>query len=393
MAAVLTLAVLLSAAHAQEEEAVPCVVVAEFANKSGESALDWIGHGLRSDLTRRLLRVKGLVVLGTREFGHARNELGLVKADLSEPGEAAKVGKALGAHKVLVGHYAKAPTGVKVALRMVDVNSGKAVGPELSRTGPPISITAGLALEVIGQLGIKMDDASAVTKNLTSNSDAYENYCKGLGYKESEETYEKAIEHFIKAAEQDREYAAPHFQLGWLFTVTGPAMYRSAVKEYRKAISLYPEYAESYNNLGVIHARLEQHQSAMKAYRKAIELVPDYVNAHFNLGRLYDMLSQYDKAVAQYRKALKLNPADAIAHNNLAVALLNEDKGDEAMKSYSAALKLMPDLKEAHLGLGLIYDSKGNTDRAVRHYQKFLDLGGYDEEISERLKQLKKEQE
>ncbi len=391
--AIVTVFVLAGAAYAQEDKPLPRLVVAEFANKTGEESLDWIGHGLRSDLTRRLMRVKELVVLDTASFSRARDDLGLVNNDLSDPKEAVKVGKALGMNKVLVGQYIKAPTGIKVAMRMVDTKSGKVVGPELTKSGPPLSVGAELALQVAAQFGIKIDDTRAVTKNLTSNPDAYEYYCKGLGYKESEETYEKAIEHFLKAGKEDKEYAGPHFELGWLFTITGPTMYRSAVKEYKKAIALYPEYAESYNNLGVVHSRLEQHQSARVAYLKAIEIIPNYVDAHFNLGRLHDSLGQYDKAIAEYRKAVKLNPADAIAHNNLAVALLNKGESEEALKSYSAALKLVPDLKEAHLGMGLIYDSKGDKERAIRHYQKFIDLGGFDEDINERLEQLKREQE
>lgn len=380
-------------AYAQEEKALPRIAVAEFADRTGEAEMAWVACGLRAELTRRLMTVSGLVVTDTPTFTRSRNELGLMNKDLSDPAEAVKVGRALGTNKVLIGHYVQAPTGVKVAVRLLDTSSGKIEGSELSRAGSPISVAAGLALDVAKELNAKVDNTDAITKNLTSNSDAYESYCKGLQYKNSEETYEKAIEHFIKATERDKEYAAPHFELGWLFTMTGPAMYRSAVKEYKKAISLYPEYAQAYNNMGVIHMRLEQPQSARSAFLRAIKLVPNYVDAHFNLGRLYDTLGQYDKAIKEYKETLALNPSDGIAHNNLAVALLNKGENDEAQEHYSAALKLVPDLKEAHLGLGLIFDSKGDTERAIRHYQKFFDLGGYDEDISERLEQLKSKKE
>jgi tetratricopeptide (TPR) repeat protein len=411
---------LLSAVHAQEKKPLPRVAVAGFANKTGEDTQDWIAYGLQTDLTRRLLRVKGLVVMDTPAFRRARKDLGLAKKDLSDPKEAAKVGKALGADKVLVGHYSKAPTGVKVVVRLVDTKTGKYMGPELSKTGPPLSVGAGLALQVVGQFGIKMDDSSEITKNLTANPDAYEHYCKGLQYKEkaleeddeeTEENGEKAIEHFIQAAKEDEDYAPPHFELGWLSALKGDperqTMYRLATKEYKKAISLYRKYAEAYNSLGLMYWQLDRPQSALKAYLKAVEIIRDYVDAHFNLGRLYDTMKKYDKAVAEYRKVIKLNPADAIAHNNLAVALFNEDKNDDAMKYYLSALKLKPDLKEAHLGLGLIYDDKSreertkgneerakdNEERAVRHYQKYFDLGGADNDIRERLEQLKSQEE
>jgi tetratricopeptide (TPR) repeat protein len=405
IATVLTVLILAGVGHTQENKPLPRISVAWFANKTGEESQEWMAHGLHSDLTRRLLRIKGLVVADSPAFWRARNDLGLANKDLSDPQEAAKIGKALGTDKVLVGNYSKAPTGIKVVVRLVDTGTGKYVGPELSRTGPPISVGAGLALQVAGQFGIKLDDSSSVTKNLTSNPDAYENYCKGLQYKEkalqngedSEENGEKAIEHFIQAAKEDKKYAAPHFELGWLSVVKGgdkgPVMYRLAVKEYGKAASLYPQYAEAYNNLGLMYWQLDQQKKALKAYLKAVKLIPDYVDARFNLGRLYDTMEKYDKAITEYKKVIELNPSDAIAHNNLAVAQFNEGKSDEALKSYQAALKLKPDLKEAHLGLGLIYDSKKDTERAMRHYQKYFDLGGLDEEIRDRLDQLKSRKE
>jgi len=377
-------------AFAQDEGPSHHVMVAGFSNKTGDAGMNWVEHGLRVDLTRRLMRVKNLVVMDTPAFNRIRNELGLVNKDMSKPGAASELGKELGMKTVVIGSYKNAPTGIAVTARLLNTETGEVSEKEFSSAGPPASVTAALAFDIATALGAKTSNAGEIRKSLTSSTDAFQNYCMGLVYKESEETYEKAIEHFIKASEDDKGFAAPHFELGWLFTMTGTGMYRSAVKEYKKAIALYPEYAEAYNNLGLIHSRLDGPQSARSAYLKAIEIVPNYVDAHFNLGRLYDSLDQYDKAIEEYRNAVKLNPADAIAHNNLAVALLNKGDNEKARNSYSAALKLKPDLKEAHLGLGLIYDSEGKLDMAVRHYQKFIDLGGYDEDISQRLEQLKK---
>lgn len=405
MLAVLIVILTVGVGLAQETKPQPRVTVAWLANKTENESQDWIANGLHYDLTRRLLRIKGLVVTDSPAFRRARSELGLIKKDLSNPQEAVKIANALGSDKILVGNYTKAPTGIKVVVRLVDAKTGKYVGPEMSKTGPPISVGASLALQVAGQFGIKLDDSTEITKNLTSNADAYEHYCKGLQYKEkallndedSEENGEKAIEYFIQATKEDKDFAAPHFELGWLSALKGnekgPVMYRLAVKEYKKAISLYPKYAEAYNSLALMYWELDQEKNALKAYLKAVELIPGYMDARFNLGTLYDSMKEYGKAIKEYKKVIELNPTDAIVHNNLAVALFNEGKSDEALKSYKATLKLKPDLKEAHLGLGLIYDSKEDKERAMRHYQKYFDLGGFDDEIRERLEQLKARKE
>ncbi len=399
LAIALTFVAALSSAEAQEGSAMPRIVVAGFANKTGDKELDWVGFGIHASLTRRLLRHNGLVVMDAANFRRVKNELGLKQKEVSDPKEAAKIGRAFGAHKVLVGSYRKAPTGVKVELRLVDSETGKSLEPVLSQTGPAVSVTAELALDAAKALGKKAANHEAITKNLTDSPNAYEKYCKGLQFRETEETFDKAIELFLAAAKADKAFAAPHFELGWLFTFTGIGagneneMYRAAVKEYEKAVKLYPEYAEAYNNLGVVYTQLEKQQEAMSACLKATKIIPNYIDAHYNLGRLYDLREKYDKAIAEYRKTVELSPRDAIAYNNLAVALLNKGDNDEALEAYLQALKIMPDLKEAHLGLGLIYDSKGNKRRALRHYKKFFDLGGYDEDIKARMEQLRKELE
>jgi tetratricopeptide (TPR) repeat protein/TolB-like protein len=402
MAAILACMTLLGAARAQDEKPLKSVVVAGFANKTGEQGLDWVNQGLRTDLTRRLLRIKELVVSDTPGLARARNELGLCRKDLSVPEEAAKMGRALGVEKVVIGQYTKAPTGVKVVVRFLDVASGEVSEPGITRTGPPISIAAGLALDIAKALDVTVDDADAVTENLTSNSDAYEKYCKGLLHKDAadaadedgrKDNLSKATDYFILATRDDKQFAAPYYELGWLFVIADPPMYEYAAKQYKKAISFHPEYAEAHNNLGVVQAQMDESQSALKSYTTAIKLVPNYVDAHFNLGRLYDTLGQYDKAIEEYRQVIKLTPYDAVAHNNLAVSLLSKKENDEALKSYQRALELKPDLKEAHLGLGLIYDNRNEKKMALDHYRKFVDLGGYDEDINARIEKLKKDME
>lgn len=403
---VLTMFFAASGAYAQEgrragKKPLPRIVVAGFANKTGSDEFDWVGYGLNASLTRRLLRVKGLVTTDVAAYNRARNELGLQRKDLSDSKEALKVGKALGVDKVLVGEYGRAPTGVKVVARFVDTATGKVVGREISRTGPALSVTAELALDVAKQLGTQLGEKAAVTRNLTDSHRAYENHCKGLQYKESKETCVKAIEHFYEAAKADKKFAPPHLELACLFVIKGTEVagerrlryYQIALKRYRSAVKLYPEYAEAYNNMGVLYAYLNENQNALRALRKAVRIIPNYASAHSSLARLYDMMGKYDRAIAGYRKAIELNPNDAVIHNNLGAALFNRGEFDDALKAYSEALKIKPELKDAHLGLGMIYDHKDKKSLAVLHYQKFLDLGGQNDDVMKRLEQLKEKSE
>ena len=91
----------------------------------------------------------------------------------------------------------------------------------------------------------------------------------------------------------------------------------AAVKSFKKALAIKPDYTEVNYNLGVTLKELGQLDAAVKSYEKAVALKPDYVDAHYNLGNALKELGQLDEAVKSYEKALTLKPDFAEAHNNL----------------------------------------------------------------------------
>ena len=108
-----------------------------------------------------------------------------------------------------------------------------------------------------------------------------------------------------------------------------------AVACYRRALELKPDYAEAYNNLGIVLKEQGKLDEAIACFRRALELKPDYAEAHSNLGSALKDQGKLDEAVACYRRALELRPDFAEAHYNLGSAL--EEIGDlQARKTPSA---------------------------------------------------------
>ena len=74
-----------------------------------------------------------------------------------------------------------------------------------------------------------------------------------------------------------------------------------AIEAYNKSISLKPDYAEAYSNMGLALKDQGKLDEAIEAYNKAISLKPDYADAHQNLsftllnsGRLKEGLDEYE---------------------------------------------------------------------------------------------------
>jgi len=63
----------------------------------------------------------------------------------------------------------------------------------------------------------------------------------------------------------------------------------SAITEYNKAVSIYPDYHNCENNVGVLYFMDKMdHQTAIVHLKNAVKSKPDYVEALFNIGSCYE---------------------------------------------------------------------------------------------------------
>ena len=72
-----------------------------------------------------------------------------------------------------------------------------------------------------------------------------------------------------------------------------------AIDQYRKALTLKPDYAECLNNLGIALAALSRDAEAREAYDRAIALRPEYPEAINNLANLRTSLGEFEVAAVK----------------------------------------------------------------------------------------------
>ena len=64
-------------------------------------------------------------------------------------------------------------------------------------------------------------------------------------------------------------------------------MIDKAIAEYKKVISISPNFIFAHYNLGVAYHKKGMTDEAIGAYKKAIGIGPNYASAHLNLGMEY----------------------------------------------------------------------------------------------------------
>ena len=127
--------------------------------------------------------------------------------------------------------------------------------------------------------------------------------------------------------------------------------FNEAVKSYKKAIDLKPDFPGVHYNLGIVLRKLGRLDEAIKSYKKAIDLKPDFCEAYYNLGNTLKNLGILDEAKKNYKKAIELKPDYAVAHNNLGNILYDEGDLVAAINCYKQALNIKHDYAQAWLNV------------------------------------------
>lgn len=154
--------------------------------------------------------------------------------------------------------------------------------------------------------------------------------------------------------------------------------YPKAIKELTRAEQLNPKDPITQNYLGLSFRtsakNTHNHSSknhflalAVKHYKKALDLNPNYSIARNNLGNVYMDQKKWNEAIACYKKVTKdlVYTTPYFPLSNLGWAYYNKDDYGLAEKYYLDALNLEPRFLLAMLGLGRTYIASGRTSDAI----------------------------
>lgn len=126
---------------------------------------------------------------------------------------------------------------------------------------------------------------------------------RGLGYEAMQKhDWDKAGEHFRRAAAQDVKDPQVHYLLAMMMSRKGMSQENRdnldvIQKELKTAIALEPGYADAYNLLGMTLSRAGEQQDAIQALKKAIALSPRNPWYSGNLASAYLQAQDFDHAI------------------------------------------------------------------------------------------------
>lgn len=126
---------------------------------------------------------------------------------------------------------------------------------------------------------------------------------------------ESRLSQLQNLVKQDQATAKDCYELGSIYL--NKKLYSQAGKLFQKALrdkKTEPENrALIYNALGYAYFSQEQLDLAIRQYKEALKLYPDYVVALNNLGHVYERKNLTSQALEAYEQALVHDPQDSVA--------------------------------------------------------------------------------
>jgi tetratricopeptide (TPR) repeat protein len=154
-----------------------------------------------------------------------------------------------------------------------------------------------------------------------------------------------------------------------------------AEKEFRKAVGIYPKYAEAWTELGKLLIERKQYAQAREALNEAVAADSRFVFPHEQLYVLAFEEANWQELADRTDRLLRLNPYDFVgAYYFNGVANMQLRKFEEAEKSLREALGMdfRNQIPKIRYVLGLVLVGRENYVEAAEHLRAFAKLAPND---------------
>jgi tetratricopeptide (TPR) repeat protein len=150
--------------------------------------------------------------------------------------------------------------------------------------------------------------------------------------------------------------------------------YDTAIVELKKAIEIFPEYADCYNQLGLVYYKQKKYKDAYDNYTLAIKYNNTNAVFHNNIGTLFFETQDYQGALKAISKAVELDPhySDALANLGSTYGTLKDY--DNALIYLHRCIKEDPNYTNAYFFLSITYGFKGDKQNEAFYKQKYEEV-------------------
>ncbi len=155
-----------------------------------------------------------------------------------------------------------------------------------------------------------------------------------------------------------------------------------SIEEFKKGMTIYPEYALNYDGIGEAYMAKKDYKNATYYFELLLSKFPDEkLRAYKSLMTCYDNTNQIDKQISCDDSVIKYEPANTFAHINKGKALGQKGDYTTAIEEFEKAVSISPNETAAYKNLGVAYGYKKEFTKAIESLNKAASLDPNDPQV------------
>ena len=360
---------------------IQSLAVLPLENLSNDTSQDYFGDGMTEALITDLAKIGEVRVISrssVMKYTGARKPL-------------SEIGRELNVDAVLTGSVVRSGERVRITVQLVHAATDRNLWANSYERDlrDVLALQREVARDIVDQVSIKLRPQEQVRTGSIRpvNPAAYDLYLRGRYYlnrqnKDDNEAAITALEHAVatdpsfaaayaelaqayvwklflfapgeeqwsekafvaaeKALSLDPNLAVAHLARGRiLWTPANRFPHEKAIREYRRALTLYPTLDEARNQLALVYCHIGAFDQALQESREAVATNPNNNLAQFRIGQTLNFQRKYEEALSVLRKIpQEVNPA--LVGHQIAWALFNLGRKEDASTTLEQLLKAYP---------------------------------------------------
>jgi len=368
VAVLLLLVLLVPFSATPPEGAIDSIAILPFENMSDDPELEYLSDGIADSIISSLSQIADLRVMSSTSVRR-------YKGATVDP---QVVADELGVRAVLVGRVLQSGAALSINVELVDTQDNTQLwGEQYRRESTEIlTLQEDIAREISDRLRLQLsgEEQAQLAKQGTTNPEAYQAYLRGQHHMipRSADGFEKAIEYFDQAIEEDPTYANAYVGLADTYYLQAQYSHRTIQEVYPlemaaalKALEINPTLAEAHTVMGQIKRHDWDWAGADANLKRALELNPNSLRTRQTYGSSLRVRRRFDEALAERRKAQALDPLSVPINTDIGVELLFMKEYDAAIEQLQNTLELDPSFGRATNALMFAYWYKGEHEKAI----------------------------
>jgi len=358
---------------------IDSIAVLPLMNASNDPNTEYLSDGISEALINSLTELRQLrVTARATAFRYKGKEI-----------DPQAVGRELNVQAVLMGRVRQSGDALNILVDLVDTTTGAQLwGQEYERkVSDVLSVKQAIAREVTDKLRLRLsgEDKQRIAKRDTANAEAYQFYLRGRYFwnKRTAESIDKAIQEFQQAIDHDPNYALGYVGLADCYLAKEIYAIGSSNENLSKAraaadraLQVNDTLSEARTSSAMIYLAQWRLREAGEEFKRAISLNPNYPIAHYWFGAYFQCSGRSDDALREMKRAQELDPLSPIISVGVALEYLSKHDSNSAIEQCQRVIELDPRIHGAHHNLGFAYLQQHRYEEAIAELQKAVELSG-----------------